>query len=524
MDTLAPPAGVSRSTRAGRFEWLAVAAVSVLGGALVWWSTGIRGMALTSDSVSYLSTAENIVSGRGFGSWQQMPLTHWPLGYPVLLAAVAKVTGLSVIDAGRVVGVGIAVGTTLTTWRLSRRVVSSLALRLIVVVAVALGVATVGLQNKLLTDSAFTLVALLELVCLLHVIELRDPRPTDPLDGDRPGRPTTRVRWWLAAVIALVWTAFLLRYQGVLGAFLGAFVLALFPVGAPRVVRLRSALVVGLGGLALPAVYLARSLSGFRSDQGTLSASHPLLSGLSGVPSAFAEWAVGRKVPSWLVAGGVVLLVGLAAAAVVVAVRVLRDRVTSPEDVALAVLGCYWLAALALLVVLRFAIYFDIDSRTLNMLYPLLVVFATALVDRLPAGVGRWAATAAAVVWCLVVVRFGVRSAQGVRRDGSGLTASGIDPTYRDLRAADITSRVPADCALRTNAPDVLFLAGVEATAVHGPGDPAENQPVCVVWIDDVGSIDPVSVDRATLVATDHLVPAYQGSTFTIYEPAADRH
>jgi hypothetical protein len=177
-----------------------------------------------------------------------------------------------------------------------------------------------------------------------------------------------------------------------------------------------------------------------------------------------------------------------------------------------------------LLIVLRFGIYFDIDSRTLNALYPLLVVFATALVDRLPAGAWRWAATAGAVLWCLIIVRFGVRTAQGVRRDGSVFTASGLDPTYRELRAADIAGRVPDGCHLRTNAPELLFLVGVEATPVDAAGAQGSGPPACVVWVDGVGTLEPVTVDRAQLVAAEDLTPIFQDQMITIYAPSPGGH
>jgi hypothetical protein len=492
-----------RPTRPTWIEWAAVAIVSVVGAALVWWSTARRGMGTTSDSVAYLSTAQDILSGRGYGSWQQMPLTHWPLGYPVLLAAVAKVTGLSALDAGRVVGVAVAVGTTWASWRLAIRVVDRPVLRVVAVVAIGVATATVDLQNKLLTDAAFTFVGLLFVLALLEV-----------MDTTSTSMASTA---WLAAAVVLAWVAFLLRYQGVVLAVVGAALLLAFPIGAPLAGRVRNAVVVGVGGSLVPAIYLAATLSAFRADQDSQSVGHPVLGGLSGVPRAFAEWAVGGNVPGWLVAGGAGLLAVLAVAVVVVTWQVVTSS-GSGRDAALAVVGCYWLGVLVLLVLVRVVVYFDTDSRTLNLLYPLVVVFGTALLDRLPTRPLVWGATTALVLWCLLVVAFGVRTARGVERDGSGFNASIYDATDAELRAADLPSRL-AGCAPVTNAPEILYLAGVEAADV-GSSDAERGGPTCLVWIE--GAVDPADpgLDRAATVDSLRLGPPEQHRTFTIYRPA----
>jgi hypothetical protein len=507
--------GRRRSTGAARIEWIAVAVVSVVGGALVWWSTARRGPGLTSDSVAYLSTAQNIVAGRGFGSWLQMPLTHWPLGYPVVLAGVAEVTGLSVLDAARVIGVAVAVATTWASWRLAVRVVTRPLLRVVAVVAIGVAVATIDLQNKLLTDAAFTLVGLVFLLALLRVLDATSASMTST---------TMSSTAWLAIAVVLAWSGFLLRYQGVVLAVVGAAILLAFPLGAPLRARVRNAVAVGLGGSVLPAIYLVATLSDFRADQRNQAPAHPVVQGLGGVLRAVAEWAVGRTVPDWLVAGGAVLLVGLAAAVVLVVGRAMKQHSEpSSDDAALAVIGCYWLGVLVLLVLVRTVVYFDTDSRTLNLLYPLLVVFGVALLDRVSSRPLMWTATAALVLWCLVVVQFGVRTARGVRTDGSGFTASALDQTYAELRGADLPARL-ADCSPATNAPEILFLAGVEAAGLAAPdaatGDPPAGRSTCVVWVD--GASDPTdpALDRSAILASHHLGPPESHRTFTVYRAA----
>ena len=64
-----------------------------------------RGL-VTYDSDYYLRQAAFFVEGRGLhslGELEPEPFTTWPLGYPLAIAGAAKLTGLSVFWAAKVV-------------------------------------------------------------------------------------------------------------------------------------------------------------------------------------------------------------------------------------------------------------------------------------------------------------------------------------------------------------------------------------------------------------------------------------
>ena len=56
-------------------------------------STSRYGAGLSPDSVSYISTARNLIKGEGFITNYDEPIVHWPPLYPVLLALIGAIFG-----------------------------------------------------------------------------------------------------------------------------------------------------------------------------------------------------------------------------------------------------------------------------------------------------------------------------------------------------------------------------------------------------------------------------------------------
>ena len=52
------------------------------------------GVGVSADAVRILSTADNLLKGRGFFDYSGLPLLWWPPLYPVLLASLSKLTGI----------------------------------------------------------------------------------------------------------------------------------------------------------------------------------------------------------------------------------------------------------------------------------------------------------------------------------------------------------------------------------------------------------------------------------------------
>jgi hypothetical protein len=63
-------------------------------------STAVYGAGVTPDSVYYLSSAENLLAGKGYVSYDGQPYTHWPPLFPSLMALLS-LSGIDPYTAGR---------------------------------------------------------------------------------------------------------------------------------------------------------------------------------------------------------------------------------------------------------------------------------------------------------------------------------------------------------------------------------------------------------------------------------------
>jgi hypothetical protein len=60
---------------------------------------------LTSDAIAYLAVAQNLIEGNGIIRGKGDFFAKWPVGYPILIFAVAKLTGLTVFWASKVLNI-----------------------------------------------------------------------------------------------------------------------------------------------------------------------------------------------------------------------------------------------------------------------------------------------------------------------------------------------------------------------------------------------------------------------------------
>lgn len=330
-----------------------------------------------------------------------------------------------------------------------------------------------------------------------------------------------------------------MRYAGVGAVFVGAALIAFFPASRPRRARLAGAAAYTGGAVLVPVLYLVRnaSVSGSYLGQDRSTGARGGLSGLRSIPDVFAEWGFGKPVSGLLVVFGVMLVAVLVGGAVMRLVRSSRARqdASEPRDGrsgavdALTVLGAYWLGLFVFMIALRLAVFYDLDGRTLNLLFPLGLVFGAGLLGRVSAEGVANAAAVLFVGWTLLVSVLGVRALADVRSRGSGYHDRAYDATYDELRSTDVHSYLPDGCELRTNEPNVLYLAGVEAASTPRVGVPEPSEgggPVpCVVWFDPsvTPTDDLLPIDEVT--RSLHLVPTHRGVTFVVYLPAGvDAH
>ena len=96
---------------------------------------GLLSSSYTADSVRYMRMAENIKAGHfmnpnglaGGEGW----FAIWPIGYPVVLAAVSAVSGLDVYWASKAVSLLCAIAMLLIFWKFAKDAFPILALALV---------------------------------------------------------------------------------------------------------------------------------------------------------------------------------------------------------------------------------------------------------------------------------------------------------------------------------------------------------------------------------------------------------
>lgn len=76
-------------------------ALSLLGMSFAFIITYRYGAGLSTDGARYLSTAENLINGRGFYDYLGEPLTQFPPVYSVIIAGIGFITGVDVFMVGQ---------------------------------------------------------------------------------------------------------------------------------------------------------------------------------------------------------------------------------------------------------------------------------------------------------------------------------------------------------------------------------------------------------------------------------------
>src|SRR5215207_11201374 len=75
--------------------------LSLIGMTLVFLVTYKFGPGISTDGARYLSTAQNLIDGRGFYDYLNNPLTQFPPLYSVIIAGISLISGMDVFVAGQ---------------------------------------------------------------------------------------------------------------------------------------------------------------------------------------------------------------------------------------------------------------------------------------------------------------------------------------------------------------------------------------------------------------------------------------
>ena len=365
-------------------------------------STGRYGMGVTSDSVAYFDGARAIAEGRGYTDNLGGPILGWPPGYPAALALVGRL-GLGLDAAARIVSVvGYAV-TVLLTYVLLRRHVRSPAVRAGGTIVVGCSAVLLEVYSKALSEHLF-LPAILLFVLVGE--ELMD-RPTD-----------NRL---LGAAIALTWTAFYLRYAGVVLVGVGALVLVIANRARPGTALTRTTVFV-LTAVVVPALWLTRNVVAAGEPMGPRApaASSPALN-IFRVTRELSRWIgtdlAGRPLTVAVYVCGAVALGALGWLA-------LRRPDLRPRDlshlvplVVMVIVYLVYLFAAASLVA-----FAAIDSRFVVPVFAPAVVLGAWLFEQVRDRLGSWrtALTVAGVAWVALNVAWFAGSAIDHAREGAG--------------------------------------------------------------------------------------------------------
>jgi hypothetical protein len=147
-------------------------ALSLVGMGFVFIVTYRFGPGLSTDGAKYLSTAENLINGRGFYDYLDLPLTQFPPLYPILIAGVSFITGADVFVVGQYLNI-LTFG--LVIWLAGaflRRIFPDELIYAYVGSAVfATSISLIRIASNILSDLLFLAITIVFLIAATHLLE-----------------------------------------------------------------------------------------------------------------------------------------------------------------------------------------------------------------------------------------------------------------------------------------------------------------------------------------------------------------
>lgn len=241
------------------------------------------------DSVFYLKSAENLLSGNGLGIHTSLddvrPLVHFPPLYPLLLAALSGITGLSVTMAAKILAVLLLGANAMLAALLIWKITQNVAATLITCFGMTMLHVIVNLHLLAMSEPLFILLMLLFLLSLYRHVALQQK---------------LKHLIWAAVFGALAWLA---HYAG--GVLLPIGILALILMQTMPFKRkiIQSAIFSGI--FILPnAVWMIRNLvlTGITANR-TLNLHLPWQNNptfFGNLKSVISKWFFPSFIPDWL--------------------------------------------------------------------------------------------------------------------------------------------------------------------------------------------------------------------------------
>jgi len=423
------------------------AVIGVTAALIVVIATAPHGPGLSPDSAVYLSASQSITDGRGVVSYGGSPLVDFPPGFPMLLAAVELVTGLTPGDATRLINALSLLGIVLISHLLLRRHVGSRGLRLFGLIVVAGGAPVVLVSVFAWSEPLFILLALSLVVLLEDAMDRTEDLRLPALAG------------------TLCSLAFLVRYVGVVALPLGAMCL----LKAPRLRSERLFARLALFGVLAavgPAVWFVHNARVADSLVGTRSVSE-------GASLSTNIGRLGERVTEWWTPGHLPAALRLTIGACLAGgfwLWVRRHRFTAtglrtPRRSLLPLAGFLALFVATTLAVAATTVIDPLDQRLLAPAYVPTVVLLLAVLDRCepssPMTRQAWVVSALAAICAVWVVGSEAQRSGGtVLRSLRG--AGYAEPKWRSSQLADALVRARNQGAVYTNLPDFAWIRGID--------------------------------------------------------------
>ena len=134
-----------------------------------------QGIGVSIDSVSYAAAATSVASGQGLLSYDGMPLTIFPPGYPLLLGLLIWL-GMSLNAAAVMISVLSVALVVLATYALARRTLSGTGVALMVTAFVSLSAALTRTFSFIWSEPIFTVLVLFALLVIVEGIRQQSLR------------------------------------------------------------------------------------------------------------------------------------------------------------------------------------------------------------------------------------------------------------------------------------------------------------------------------------------------------------
>ncbi len=239
------------------------------------------GIGISPDSVTYISAARHLVQGKGFISFENLPVVDFPFGYPLFLSIVSFITRLDPLQFGPVLN-GILFGTVLyssgaimngfnekpSTWY-----------KRILLVCILFSPALQEVYTLLWSETIFILLVLLFIVSISKYLK----------------HLTTG---WLFLSIIICSVACLTRYAGVFLIMTGGF-LIFFNKSLSWRTRIFHSLIFGILSFSLILVNIIRNMAvtGFATGM-RLKNNTSLLNIMEYFGDVFCDWLMLKRIPA----------------------------------------------------------------------------------------------------------------------------------------------------------------------------------------------------------------------------------